>query len=42
MDSYKGLEINRNVDMEIVLDRLAVEAPENVVDVKKIGNLFCD
>ena len=42
MESYKGLVINRNVDMEIVLDRLAVENPEKVVDVKNLENLFCD
>lgn len=42
MDSYKELVINRNVDMEIVLDRLAAEAPENVVDVKNLENVICD
>lgn len=42
MDSYKGLVINRNVDMEIVLDRLAAEAPENIVCVKNLENVICD
>ena len=42
MDSYKGLVINRNVDMEIVLDRLAAEAPENIVCVKNLERVICD
>lgn len=42
IESCKDLVFSRKVDMEIVLDRLAAEAPENVVDVKNLENVICD
>lgn len=42
MESWKDLVFSRKVDMEIVLDRLAAEAPENIVCVKNLERVICD
>ena len=42
IEKCKKLLFSRNVDMEIVLDRLAAEAPENIVCVKNLERVICD
>lgn len=42
IENCKNLVFSRKVDMEIILDRLAAEAPENIVCVKNLERVICD